>query len=118
MELIKRAQDERKSIMNRLDLELVREDDEAFEEALIKASKFTEANPEMPIMPDTIVSSALKRAKLRAMADRGLIVPPKLMPRMYEFINPSRPKADRVKDQAAFDALVELANTSPTEEEE
>jgi hypothetical protein len=118
MELIKRAQDERNSIMNRLDLELVREDDEAFEETLIKASKFTEANPEMPIMPDTIVNSALKRAKLRAMADRGLIVPPKLMPRMYELINPSRPKADRVKDQAAFDALVDLANTSPTEEGE
>jgi hypothetical protein len=118
MELIRRAQDERSSIMNRLDLELVREDDEAFEEALIKASKFTEANPEMPIMADTIVNSALKRAKLRAMADRGLIVPPKLMPRMYEFINPSRPKADRVKDQAAFDALLEIANTSPTEEGE
>jgi hypothetical protein len=37
---------------------------------------------------------------------------------MYELINPSRPKADRVKDQAAFDALVDLANTSPTEEGE
>jgi len=106
------------AIMNRLDLELVREDDAAFEEALIKASKFTDANPEMAIMPDTIVNSALKRAKLRAMADRGLIVPPKLMPRMYELINPSRPKADRVKDQAAFDALVDLANKAPTEEGE
>ena len=104
--------------MNRLDLELVRGDDEAFEEALIKASKFTEANPEMAIMPDTIVDSALKRAELRAMADRGLIIPPDLMPRMYEFIHPSRPKADRKRDQAAFEALIESAKTTPTEGEE
>jgi hypothetical protein len=118
MELITRAQDERNAIMNRLNLELVREDDEAFEEALIKASKFTEANPEMAIKPDTIVDSALKRAKLRAMADRGLIVPPKLMPRMYEFVHASRPKTDKERDQAAFDALIESAKTTPAEGEE
>lgn len=118
MELIKRAQDERNAIMNRLNLELVREDDEAFEEALVKASKFTEANPEMAIKPDTIVDSALKRAKLRAMADRGLIVPPKLMPRMYEFVHASRPKTDKERDQAAFDALIESAKTTPAEGEE
>lgn len=117
MELVQRAKDERGSIMNRLDLELVQGDDKAFEEALIRASRFTDANPEMAIMPDTIIDSAFKRAKLRAMADRGLIVPPKLMPRMYEFIHASRPKSDKAIDQERFEALVRAAE-SPTAEEE
>lgn len=117
MELIQRAQDERTAIMDRLNLDLVSDDDEGFEAALVKASRFTEANPEMPIMADTIVNSALKRAKLRAMADRGLIVPPKLMPRMYDFVHASRPEKDRAIEQERFEALTRAAEMPADEEE-
>jgi hypothetical protein len=119
MELVQRAQEEKKSIMNRLNLELAREDDAGFERALQDAVRFTIANPEMAILGTSIANSAVERAKLRAMADRGLLVPPKLMPRLYELVKHSRPKESTEETQRKFDARMkaaEVAEDVPEEE--
>jgi hypothetical protein len=102
-------------------MELVQraQDDAGFERALQDAVRFTVANPEMAILGTSIANSAVERAKLRAMADRGLLVPPKLMPRLYELIKYSRPKESKEETQRKFDARMkaaEVAEDVPEEE--
>ena len=78
--------------MKRLDLDLTRGDIDHFNDTVDKVVKFDIDNPEMQIGVDTILQSAKNRALLRAMADRGLVVPKKLAPRLSEFIRSSRPE--------------------------
>lgn len=107
MELVQKAKDERKKIMNRLDLELSRGDDVAFEKALEDAVRFSLANPQKDLRIDgqTIAKSAIARAKLRAMADHGLIVPASLMPQLYDLVSASRPnKVSKAEMQRQFEA--------------
>jgi hypothetical protein len=94
-EEVKKAQTERVEIMKRLDLDLTRTDDEHFREQIQKIIKFNRDNPELAIEIDSIMDSVENRAKLRAMANRGLSVPEKLAPRLYKFIQPSRPLSDK-----------------------
>jgi hypothetical protein len=117
-ELIQRAQDERSEIMARLNLELSRENDVGFEKALQDAVQFSIANPEMAILGNTIATSAVNKAKLRAMADHGLIVPPKLMPRLYDMVKYSRPKESADETQQKFDAKMKAAEEPVVVEED
>jgi len=94
-EEVKKAQTERVEIMKRLDLDLTRTDNEHFREQIQKIIKFNRNNPELAIEIDSIMDSVENRAKLRAMANRGLSVPEKLAPRLYKFIQPSRPLSDK-----------------------
>jgi len=115
-ELVKRTLDDKKRILDRFDTEIMRGDDEALQKVLLDVSRFDAGNPELAIMADTLVNSELKRAKIRAMADRGLIVPPKLMPKIYKFVTASRPETDPKADQARFEALLRAEDKEPEEE--
>jgi hypothetical protein len=108
-ELVKRAQQDKAEILNKLNMGLVNDDVDDMQEAIDEAVSFSIANPEMKFSADSILNSVKNRAKIRAMADRGLIVPKKLAPRLYDFVKASRPKRTAAQEEAIKQRLGEMA---------
>ena len=102
---------ERAEIMDRMNIGLAHHQPAVFQQALLDAVKFTRAYPEIGFDDtDKIADSLTKRAEIRAMADHGLVIDPRLMPRVYKFAHASRPHRSKEEDAAMVDAMVEFQN--------
>ena len=112
------AKDKRSKIMKRMDLELTRGDTKAFQKSLREALEFSKEYPDLEIKPSSIASSLVKKAKVRAMAQNGLIVDIKSYPKLFNIIKAVKPKATMASEQARYDAMVKADEAANPPDEE
>ena len=102
---------QRAEIMDRMNIGLAHHKPKVFQQAMLDATKFTRAYPELGFDDaDKIYDSLTKRAEIRAMADHGLVIDPRIMPRVYKFAHASRPHRSKEEEAAMIDSMVETQN--------
>ena len=80
----------KQKILNRINLDIARGDDAHLEKEFEKFSKFLRDYPSVKFDADTILNSVQTRAKLRAMANRGLSIPEELQGEIYPLLSEGR----------------------------
>jgi len=88
--LVDQAEQTKKDILNRINLDIARGDDAHLEKEFEKFSKFLRDYPTIKFDADTILNSVQKRAELRAMANRGLSIPEELQGEIYPLLGEER----------------------------
>ena len=102
---------QRAEILDRMNIGLAHKQPEVFQQAILDAVKFSKAYPELGFDDsDKIIDSLTKRAEIRAMADHGLVIDPRLMPRVYKFAHASRPPRSKEEEAAMIDQMIEFQN--------
>ena len=112
------AKDKRSKVMSRIDLELARKDTKAFQKAIKDAIEFSAEYPDLEITGDSIASSLVKKAKIRAMAQNGLIIDVKSYPKLYNIIKSVKPNTTKALEQAKYDAMVKAEEADKVPDEE
>jgi Large polyvalent protein associated domain 39 len=88
--LADKAEQTKKDILNRINLDIARGDDKHLEKEFAKFAKFLRDYPTVKFDADTILNSVEKRAELRAMANRGLSIPEELQGEIYPLLGEDR----------------------------
>jgi hypothetical protein len=92
---ILKVKQERTKLLDRLDLEINKGDDEDVEKVLEKIQKFNSRNPFAMIEYENIEQSLDKQAKRRMQADRGMPIDEKYFPQVAAGLEPSSKKLER-----------------------
>jgi len=91
---------ERTALLDRLELELDKGDDEDVEKVLTKMAKFNASNPFDAIKYENIKASLKKQLERKAKSDRGMPIDKKYYPQVMEILSPSRAKLEREAEAA------------------
>jgi hypothetical protein len=92
---ILKVKQERTKLLDRLDLEINKGDDEDVEKVLEKIQKFNSRNPFAMIEYENIEQSLDKQAKRRMQADRGMPIDEKYFPQVAEGLRTPNKKLER-----------------------
>ena len=92
---ILKVKQERTKLLDRLDLEINKGDDEDVEKVLEKIQKFNSRNPFAMIEYENIEQSLDKQAKRRMQADRGMPIDERYFPQVAAGLEPSTKKLER-----------------------
>jgi hypothetical protein len=82
-------------LLDRLDLEINKGDDDDVDKALEKIQKFNSRNPFAMIQYKDVKQSLEKQAKRRTQADRGMPIDKHYYPQIAEALEPSIKKLER-----------------------
>jgi hypothetical protein len=91
---------ERSELLDRLELELDKGDDEDVEKVLTKMAKFNASNPYDAIKYKNIKASLKKQIERKMQSDRGMPIDKKYYPQVIEILSPSRAKLEREAEAA------------------
>jgi hypothetical protein len=91
---------ERSALLDRLELELDKGDDEDVEKVLTKMAKFNASNPYDAIKYKNIKASLKKQIERKMQSDRGMPIDKKYYPQVIEILSPSRAKLEREAEAA------------------
>ena len=86
---------ERTALLDRLELELDKGDDEDVEKVLTKMAKFNASNPFDAIKYENIKASLKKQLERKMKSDRGMPIDKKYYPQVMEILEPSVRKLER-----------------------
>jgi hypothetical protein len=86
---------EKGKLVNRVDLEATRGDDEAFDDALEKLIAFGARNPQARVDGGDLSKLVQARIAKRAKSDRGFDVDKKFYPYLEQLLEPSREKLEK-----------------------
>lgn len=92
---------EKSKLVERLDLETMRGDDNDFAKAMDNLVVFGLKNPTMAMKTEEIMAAIKTRTENRATADRGFRVDKKLYPALAELLNRSREQLDKEAAKAS-----------------
>lgn len=82
-------------IVNRLDLEAIRGDDDAFDDALEKLLVFNLRNPQVAVKGEQLSKMLKNRMEKRLKADRGFNVDKQFYPYLEDLLEPSRERLEK-----------------------